>query len=78
MLTGPPPKFHGTRDILVTTTSSVAPLMADVLLSGMPHHYEPARCLRHASEQYRTLSQSRAHFLRHSNGRWQRSHIFGG
>ena len=31
----------------------------------------------HLSEQYFTFSQSRAHFLRHSNGRLQRWQIFG-
>jgi hypothetical protein len=30
-----------------------------------------------ASEQYFTFSQSRAHFLRHSKGRWQRMQSFG-
>jgi hypothetical protein len=33
---------------------------------------------RHFSEQYFTFSQSRSHFLRHSNGNPQRSHTFGG
>ena len=31
----------------------------------------------HFSEQYLTFSQSRAHFLRHSNGRWQRAQTLG-
>ena len=31
----------------------------------------------HFCEQYFTFSQSRAHFLRHSNGRPQRSHVLG-
>jgi hypothetical protein len=30
-----------------------------------------------ASEQYLTCSQSLAHFLRHSKGRWQRAQTFG-
>lgn len=34
--------------------------------------------LRQASEQYFTDSQSRAHFLRHSNGRWQTGQVFEG
>jgi hypothetical protein len=38
-------------------------------------HYFPAL---HFSEQYLTLSQSRAHFLRHSKGRPQRWQILGG
>jgi hypothetical protein len=32
----------------------------------------------HFSEQYLTLSQSRAHFLRHSKGRPQVAQILGG
>jgi hypothetical protein len=32
----------------------------------------------HFSEQYLTLSQSRAHFLRHSKGSLQRWQILGG
>jgi hypothetical protein len=38
-------------------------------------HYFPDL---HFSEQYLTLSQSRAHFLRHSKGRPQRWQILGG
>ncbi|AMV31769.1 hypothetical protein VN12_06590 [Pirellula sp. SH-Sr6A] len=34
--------------------------------------------VRHASEQYLTCSQSRSHFLRQANGRWQRSQILVG
>lgn len=34
--------------------------------------------LRHASEQYFTWSQSRAHFLRHSKGLSQLAQTFGG
>ena len=33
---------------------------------------------RHRSEQYLTCSQSRAHFLRHSNGRLHTGHTFVG
>jgi hypothetical protein len=33
---------------------------------------------RHASEQYRTPSQSRSHFFRHVNGRWHDTQVFGG
>ena len=33
--------------------------------------------LRHLSEQYFTFSQSRAHFLRHSNSRLHRRHTLG-
>ena len=33
---------------------------------------------RHFSEQYFTFAQSRAHFLRHSNGRPHRSQFLGG
>jgi len=36
------------------------------------------RALRHRSEQYSTLSQSLAHFLRHANGFWHAAHIFDG
>ena len=35
-------------------------------------------CLRQASEQYSTRSQSRSHFFRHVNGRWHDTHVFGG
>ena len=35
-------------------------------------------CRLHFSEQYFTFSQSLAHFLRHSNGRPQRSQTLGG
>lgn len=34
--------------------------------------------LRQRSEQYFTFSQSRAHFLRHTNGLPQTMHIFSG
>lgn len=34
--------------------------------------------LRQRSEQNRTLSQSRSHFLRQANGRWHDAHIFEG
>jgi hypothetical protein len=33
---------------------------------------------RHLSEQYFTLSQSRAHFLRHVNGRPHEAHVLVG
>ena len=33
---------------------------------------------RHRSEQYFTLSQSRAHFFRHANGFWHATQIFCG
>ena len=36
------------------------------------------RCALHFCEQYFTLSQSLAHFLRHSNGRPHRSQVRGG
>jgi hypothetical protein len=29
MLTGPPPKFHGTRDILIPGTGGVLPIPSD-------------------------------------------------
>jgi hypothetical protein len=48
------------------------PMACNFLGSG---YYLPAL---HFSEQYLTLSQSRAHFLRHSKGRLQRWQIFGG
>lgn len=35
-------------------------------------------CARHLSEQKRTCSQSRAHFLRHANGRLQVAQILSG
>ncbi len=33
---------------------------------------------RHRSEHIVTFSQSRAHFLRHANGRPQTAHVFSG
>jgi hypothetical protein len=38
----------------------------------------PAAAFRQRSEQYFTLSQSRAHFLRHENGRPHRAQGFAG
>jgi hypothetical protein len=34
--------------------------------------------LRQASEQYFTASQSRSHFLRQANGRWQTGQVLDG
>lgn len=40
---------------------------------------DPTFCdRRHRSEQNRTFSQSRAHFLRQANGRWHTEHILVG
>jgi hypothetical protein len=40
--------------------------------------YSVYRALRHRSEQYSTLSQSFAHFLRQANGLAHAAHIFDG
>ena len=58
---------------------------SEPFLGGKPRPAPPAGrregrhvCRLHFSEQYFTFSQSLAHFLRHSNGRPQRSQTLGG
>lgn len=46
--------------------------------SWRPDAEAVVRWFLHRSEQYRTFSQSRAHFFRQVKGRWQVAHSFVG
>jgi hypothetical protein len=59
------------------TSVAIQVIVRDVDYAGVLRSIRAHSQPRHLSEQYFTLGQSRAHFLRHSKGSPQRAQILG-
>jgi hypothetical protein len=63
--------------IAQSTSVAIQVIVCDVDYAGVRRSIRAHNQPLHLSEQYFTLGQSRAHFLRHSNGSPQRAQILG-